>query len=56
MGAKELPKLLASFSAKSSRARGVDQLSVQELRRLRVFDVDEIAQHTLEKAIHEYYT
>ncbi len=53
MGAKELPKLLANSSVKSSRARGVDQLSVQELRRLRVFDVDEIAQHTLEKAIHE---
>jgi hypothetical protein len=51
--ANVLSKLLETYSKKSSGTRGVNKRSVQEVRKIGIFDLNVIAEYTLDNKISE---
>ena len=49
----ELPGLLERYSKRSSGTRGINRRNLQEVRKIGVFDVNVVAEYTLDDAINE---
>ena len=50
-GVDDLPGLLERYSKKSSGTRGVDRRNLQEVRKIGVFDVNVVAEYTLDNKV-----
>jgi hypothetical protein len=47
----DLPKLLEKYSKRSSGTRGINKRNLQEVRKIGVFDVNVIAEYTLDNKV-----
>ncbi len=52
-GVDGLSKLLEKYSKRSSGTRGINRRNIQEVRKIGAFDVNVIAEYTLDDAIDE---
>ena len=52
-GVDDLPGLLERYSKRSSGTRGINRRNLQEVRKIGVFDVNVVAEYTLDDAIDE---
>ena len=50
-GVDDLPKLLERYSKRSSGTRGINRRNLQEVRKIGVFDVNVVAEYTLDNKV-----
>ena len=50
-GVDDLPGLLEKYSKRSSGTRGINKRNLQEVRKIRVFDVNVIVEYTLDNKV-----